>query len=113
MNTLDELTPERPGKDVVTPDVRGALQVHLRHVPGGQSLGVKGDFCVQAHLITGPIWSVPTVKQTPVLKEMGFRRRIYCSYRSLDQLSNANYFPLLVALAKCNCCCGVTGCTYF
>lgn len=71
--------------------------------PRGAVSGRKGHFCAHAHLITGPIWSVPTVKQTPVLEEMDFRRQIHCSHRSPQQLSHANYFPFLVATAKSNC----------
>lgn len=73
-------------------------------LPGEPSLGDKGELGVHARLITGPIWRVPTAKQTPVFKEVDFRQQIYFSYRSLQQLSYANYSSLLVTMAKFNCC---------
>ena len=82
-----------------------ALQGGFKHrFLGEPSLGVKGQLGVHAHLITGPIWRVPTASQTSVFKEVDFRRQIYFSYRSLQQLSYANYSSLLVAVAKFKCC---------
>lgn len=71
--------------------------------PQGAISGSKGHFCAHAHLITGPIWSVPTVKQTPVLQEMDFRRQTHCSHRSPQQLSCANCLPSRVTVARPNC----------
>lgn len=83
-----------------------ARQVSPHCFLGEPPLGVKGHVCVHAHLITGPIWRVPTVKQTSVLEDMGFPRQMYFGHRSLDQLSRDNYFPLLVTTAKPDCCSG-------
>lgn len=80
-----------------------ALQVHLcPSRPGGTISGSQRWLLRPARLILGPIGRLPAAKQTPVLKEMGFRQQMYRSSRSLEQCSDANCFPLLVTVAKCN-----------
>lgn len=61
-------------------------------LPGEPSLGGKGELGVHARLITGPIWRVPTAKQTPVFKEVDFRQQI------ISATGHCNSFHMLTIL---------------
>lgn len=75
------------------------LQVDLYHCLGEPSLGIKGYFCVHIHLITGPIWREPAVKQTPVWRK-------WTPQDKFTGMAFMCYFPLLVTMAKFHCCSG-------